>query len=287
MRTIQDALNQVPASDGGPDPPLVVDGLCWGKTIAAIRSFQKTACGFRWPDGKIDPGRRTHGKLKEYFVPANPYVVPLIYMMLPTALGWIHAARSALREAEFSLLGKASNPRGLTLLNKYFHLGQLSKTAGLAEVARIRSLYNTMETCIARSTPMTQLGSGYFQEDSFENRHFAYTWAGGLTKAGPKSGGPPKTRPGEKPVAGVRKDTIYICPRKLNVQHNDYYRIVILHELAHFCGPVGGSPESIEDYGYRRKPGFFQLPSRLALRTADCYAHFAGEAKLGQEAPHR
>src|SRR5687768_8189472 len=55
VRVIQDALNQVPPTSGGPVSPLKVDGLCYGKTLAAIRRFQKDACGFKWPDGRISP----------------------------------------------------------------------------------------------------------------------------------------------------------------------------------------------------------------------------------------
>jgi hypothetical protein len=105
---------------------------------------------------------------------------------------------------------------------------------------------------------------------------------------GPPAGGPPTTGPGDLPYAGVRKDTIYICPRKLNIQQSAYYTIVVVHELAHFCGPVEGGANAIVDYSYRRKgEAFFRLTPWQAERTADCYAHFAGEAKLvDHEAPH-
>src|SRR5688572_18464094 len=73
VRVIQDALNEVPPTSGGPVPELKVDGLCYGKTLAAIRRFQKDACGFKWPDGRITPGGKTHARLREFFVPANPY----------------------------------------------------------------------------------------------------------------------------------------------------------------------------------------------------------------------
>lgn len=66
VRVIQDALNQVPPSSGGPLPPLKVDGLCYGKTLAAIRKFQQEACGFKWPDGRIDPNGKTHTRLREF-----------------------------------------------------------------------------------------------------------------------------------------------------------------------------------------------------------------------------
>ena len=286
VRVIQDALNQVPIARGGAEPPLNVDGLCYGKTLAAIRRFQKIGCGFQWPDGRIEPERRTHIELRQYYMAPSPYTVQLIYAKLLDALSWIYSARHSLREAEFALTGRLGAPRGLGLVNKYFHLEKLQTTAALAAVARMRALYNTMETCIARSTPMTQPGTGYFQEDKFENRYYAYTWAGAYTMAGPSSGGPPVTGQADLPHGGVRKDTIYVCPRKLNVQKSQFYTVVVVHELAHFCGGVDGSPTSIDDHGYRRKPGFFQLNPWQAEHTADCYAHFAGESKLGHEAPY-
>src|SRR5262245_46482812 len=150
VRKVQDALNQVPAADGGAEPPLVTDGLCYGKTVAAIKRFQKLGCGFKWPDGVVSPNEKTHVKLKEY-----------------------------------------------------------------------------------------------------NNKSYAYTWAGGYTLAGPKSGGPPVSA--ELPYPGVRKDTIYLCPRKLNTQSPDYYTLVVVHELAHFCGPHEGTSNAIVDHSYRRR----------------------------------
>jgi peptidoglycan hydrolase-like protein with peptidoglycan-binding domain len=57
VKFIQTRLNRFPASDGGPAPPLVVDGLIGPKTLAAIRQFQ--AAHFGWQDGRVDPGGPT------------------------------------------------------------------------------------------------------------------------------------------------------------------------------------------------------------------------------------
>src|SRR5690606_12463315 len=69
VRVIQDALNQVPARDGCPEPPLKVYGLCFGKTLSAIRKFQKDACAFKWPDGRVDAKCRTHDRLRDFLIP--------------------------------------------------------------------------------------------------------------------------------------------------------------------------------------------------------------------------
>jgi peptidoglycan hydrolase-like protein with peptidoglycan-binding domain len=56
VRTIQSQLNALM-------PPgrtrLMVDGRCGPLTIDAIRTFQKVVCGMQWPDGLVDPDKRT------------------------------------------------------------------------------------------------------------------------------------------------------------------------------------------------------------------------------------
>jgi hypothetical protein len=67
--TVQELLNNVPADDGGPTPPLVVDGLPWTRTVAAIRRFQRIALGHKWPDGRVDPGGATLARLNAFDAP--------------------------------------------------------------------------------------------------------------------------------------------------------------------------------------------------------------------------
>jgi hypothetical protein len=64
--TVQELLNKVPTSDGGPNPALKVDGLPWQRTQVAIKNFQKLQCGFTSPDGRVDPNGRTLAKLNEF-----------------------------------------------------------------------------------------------------------------------------------------------------------------------------------------------------------------------------
>ena len=72
-RTVQELLNNVPPDEGGPTPLLVVDGLPWQKTQAAIGRFQKEAMGFQWPDRRVDPNGQTLARLNEFDGP--PQVV--------------------------------------------------------------------------------------------------------------------------------------------------------------------------------------------------------------------
>jgi hypothetical protein len=68
--TVQELLNKVPASNGGPVPPLKVDGLAWSKTNHAISRFQKEHLKFKWPDGRIDPSGKTFQALVAFDQPA-------------------------------------------------------------------------------------------------------------------------------------------------------------------------------------------------------------------------
>jgi peptidoglycan hydrolase-like protein with peptidoglycan-binding domain len=63
VKTIQELLNQIPVSKGGPQPLLAVDGLVGPKTIGAIRQFQKFHFG--WSDGRVDTNNVTIAKLNE------------------------------------------------------------------------------------------------------------------------------------------------------------------------------------------------------------------------------
>jgi hypothetical protein len=62
--TIQYLLNCVPAHRGGPQPELVMDGICGPKTIRAIETFQTRNVGFA--DGRVDPGGRTLQALQQF-----------------------------------------------------------------------------------------------------------------------------------------------------------------------------------------------------------------------------
>lgn len=64
--TVQDLLNQVPPSEGGPAVKLKLDGICGPKTKKAIQSFQLHHFGWSGTDGRVDPKQSTMNKLNEY-----------------------------------------------------------------------------------------------------------------------------------------------------------------------------------------------------------------------------
>jgi hypothetical protein len=64
--TVQELLNKVPPLQGGPEVKLKIDGLCWQKTQTAIRNFQRSNMGHKWPDGRVDPGGATLARLNSF-----------------------------------------------------------------------------------------------------------------------------------------------------------------------------------------------------------------------------
>jgi hypothetical protein len=69
--TVQQLLNRVPVTEGGPKPPLVVDGLCGSKTVKAIQLFQVKQIGWSGADGRVDPNGPTHTRLNTYDKPGG------------------------------------------------------------------------------------------------------------------------------------------------------------------------------------------------------------------------
>ncbi len=73
VRKVQNALNKVPQTQGGPAKPLEPDGTCGNKTIEAIQIFQIKHFGWSGADGRVDVDGVTHRKLNEF---DGPIYVP-------------------------------------------------------------------------------------------------------------------------------------------------------------------------------------------------------------------
>jgi hypothetical protein len=80
--TVQELLDRVPPREGGPAPPLIVDGVCGPLTIKAIQAFQLRHFGFHGMDGRVDPGGRTLRKLNE-FDRSSPKTLVMRGVLLP------------------------------------------------------------------------------------------------------------------------------------------------------------------------------------------------------------
>jgi hypothetical protein len=72
VKAVQELLNQVPVTSGGPSTKLGVTGTCGADTVAAIQRFQLHHFGLSGADGRVDPGGRTLAKLNEFDAPGSP-----------------------------------------------------------------------------------------------------------------------------------------------------------------------------------------------------------------------
>jgi hypothetical protein len=78
VTVVQELLNRVPQTSGGPPVKLQVDGVCGPMTRDAIQKFQMRQFGFGGADGRVDPNGRTLAKLNEFDpgVPSPPSPFP-------------------------------------------------------------------------------------------------------------------------------------------------------------------------------------------------------------------
>ncbi len=72
VKVVQELLNQVPATSGGPGTKLQVTGTCGTNTIDAIQRFQLHNFGFSMADGRVDPDGPTLKKLNSFDQPGSP-----------------------------------------------------------------------------------------------------------------------------------------------------------------------------------------------------------------------
>lgn len=105
--TIQKLLNRVPSSWGGPTIKLAEDGWIGPKTNAAIWRFQEMQFKHVFvPDGKVNPGMSTIGRLNHIADsserPGAPFRVsaePIVHVTQPTDMTCWAAAGTMLRSA--------------------------------------------------------------------------------------------------------------------------------------------------------------------------------------------
>jgi hypothetical protein len=87
VKTVQELLNKVPLSSGGPSPLLVVDSVCGQKTKDAIQKFQLKQFGWSGADGRVDPYGQTLAKLNQYDTSVTP--PPPEQTLEPKSTKWI------------------------------------------------------------------------------------------------------------------------------------------------------------------------------------------------------
>jgi hypothetical protein len=294
VRTVQSLLNDVPDKEGGPDPKLAVDGLCWGKTLAAIRKFQSTF--MKWPDERVDPGGRTLTQLNARrgasgplysaaksarpggALPPNPYLVPLIITLVPQIRTWIREALFELDRAAPYLHGSPggifADEQSKRLRRLELHFRILASPNRGHDFLFIREHFNRMEHAL-RVRTQDELMAIFLPNaiPTLDRLYLAYTYHGGYRELLRPGSGP------KDPDIGVTMDRIYLCPPMWTKRDYQQIRIVI-HELAHFVSNPG---MGIADYGYgwTDHQRIKSLGPYHRVRTAECYGNFALDCHYG------
>lgn len=287
---IQNALNRVSAAQGGANPPLAVDGLPWGKTIAAIRKFQ--ARQGLVADGRVDPNGPTLRRLNALLA-SGPAVSSAPAGVTPATMQTLYSAvlpevRHCLRAAEATLLlawteltvgsgAVGTGKNALALTNLHFAVSQ--NPAWRLDLSMVQRIFCNMGALVNRNM------SGV--ERTFQPFPGTMSATGMVTGRNPvaiafsdgPSGGPPvgaRTLDGQ--AIQFEVDKIYVLPT-FQHQSPDGRSVTLLHEMAHYFGGPDRSPNEVGDIRYGWRDSLSSLTPAQKARNADCYANFAFEAR--------
>jgi hypothetical protein len=249
VREIQQALNQVPLAQGGPSPPLAVDGICGPLTTSAIQKFQQVQFPGWTPDARIDPKQKTIRRLNAILIRGSVVLPPTTdvhgvgqlpeiqkaYATIPEVLGRIRRAKARLYSLRASLalpdsLFASRQERAVAEWN--FKLHRASDPE--AHLTKILAIFDRMdETLVMASRQGTSFQFFLPSNDSpMEDTAAAYTTLGGYYYG-----------IGEVKDDGEYRNAVYITPQFVNKQ---FAASILIHELSHFCGGKEKSPDTIE-----------------------------------------
>jgi peptidoglycan hydrolase-like protein with peptidoglycan-binding domain len=255
---IQYALDQVAPIDGGPTPPLKVDGLCGPKTIKAIRDFQMKHFGWQGADGRIDPGRQTLAMLN---LKRNRNTTPHLPPSLATT-GWLLAdflkhvphTRACVEAAIQKVQSAKAFGPGTYLVEKHYRT-----SANMASLNRIENVYSMMLKVLDRADFYTTLDT---TDEGEGISSVAFARLGGFFI--PNNEGKIKIREGAWVASNIP----------------DFAAFVMIHEMRHFVEQQG-------DIGHHGKgwvtdEGMVKLRPDQTIFNCDTYAGFALEARNGE-----
>ena len=272
VKTIQQALNQFSALQGGPLHPLASDGFCGTLTRQAIVRFQRKWSfllkGSKVPDGIVDVEGETIAQLRKG--PGGITDLPIHFASkIRRVLEIVTATRASLSLAQHALAMKqarssASNihigEAEVTKLERHFHI---SKTAdGLARARQIESVFLDMQTAIGHIPRGVIVAADQPPENT--RSAFMFCFQGGYSRRSPND-----------KWQGLHKGSIYLCPAARGLS-NDQFVYSMVHELAHYTSPV---KNGIKDAAYFHisATDYRKLTAERAFHNADSYAQFAYE----------
>ncbi len=271
VSTIQNALNRIGAGDGGAEDSLVVDGWYGSKTGGAIHRFQLRQFPGWKPDDTIEPGKKTIDRINLLLgLKARPLVFSLAalgdamppelakaYACVPGILARIRSARRRLQDVRDSTASPGTHTASgvnRRLVDWHFKAHRASSPRAHLDAA-IR-VYDTMERVLFMET---RTGSPFqlflrSNDPAMNERAAAWTEYGGYDYA-----------IDARHPNGDYYHAIYIAPQ---FENKVYAEMILLHELAHFCGGREGTATTI---GHRAHPS----PPKLGRALEDGAADYA------------
>jgi hypothetical protein len=302
--TVQSLLNRVPVEKGGPSTALKVDGLCYGKSLAAIGHFQKVGCGFKWPDQRVDPNGRTWNNLVSYAeVPTSDLKMIRCYPRDEAVVGSSFAASQSLAAAAptaASLVQDAKNHTPLAMSWVIAAKARLAivrssikrfKVYSKDEIEQARPFATHFKINIATQTDMVVLSRLSLVDKTFGRIQQALS-ALRLT------GDPNEPSKAVAPLGGfdITGSLITIGADFVTGQNSNLKAAVLIHESAHFvdaqCGHVASerpapNGSAITDAnGKITNPAgknYAQMDFNLAIRNAYSFAQCAAHCGLGRD----
>lgn len=268
---IQAALNRFSPSEGGPNPPLGVDGIIGPKTKAAIYQFQRkwmiTPDNSDKADGVVDVKGYTLRRLSAG--PGRPIDLPTEFATrIPRALEIISATRAAIMLARsyfqrpdqsgpfpsINSLGRQQADR----LERHFRIRQTPNP--MRRINEIEAIYLSMQRAIGH-IPVDFIAE---EPESIATGAYMFVFFGGFYRRNPSDN-----------WNGIHKGKLYLCARARTLGQ-EAFAYSMIHELAHYVGPMSES-SGIDDHAYyHREPAKFEkLNSELRFRNADNYAQYA------------
>ncbi len=262
---VQYAFNKVPPIDGGPPKPIAIDGNCGEQTTKTIQIFQLKHFGWSVADGKIEPNRQTHLKLKEVSGRSNVFpALPLdlvndawlfagMMQHIPFTKACIQAAMAKISSAQVSGLfgGDAMN-----LLNRHFSIDKFP--APQVAMQKIYENYRNMLNVLSRPDNFFTLDTNNSGE---KISTVAFARLGGFFSN--DTSGRITFRRGVALATGLQ----------------DFAAFIFIHELRHFVERE--NEDGHFGKGWVTDDGMQQLLPSQKLYNCDTYAGFALESKQG------
>lgn len=290
---VQQMLNAIPVSAGGPAAVLRLDGICGPKTRGAISGFQSRNLGFS--DGRVDPGGRTIQALVSMIQdsPAIP-LGAIGAQQLGSAAGAPVAATGteivavgniALRVLEPSIFilrfrMARADTNFIAFMNKHFGSGQVKFQP--SDISQIQRVVAAIHQNVARFNSFGKL----LAEDVllFDPTPTADT-IGWTVRGGNKMSTKQIQIYMDKKTKKLIKapgHSVFLTSIFADQPGHEKH-LTVLHEFAHYVGPRDGNFFAIDDNAYCFESKFLSISKFKKLHNAESIALFILEFCVGTQ----